>query len=234
MTEMLIRVGMEALSPERMLAWGLDFPGCFAYGRNDAEALLRFAGNLLNFGAWVSLHTDEPWFHLGDVDFRLVEAYQGGGLPAEHREDGSVAFFEDDFRVLQRDEIANALTVFRWQREELLAGLEFTPVELLGQKIPGEARTIQEVLLHIARTELMYLNKLDLGAEPLPEGSNPLDALLFSQEQVETLLPGLEENSAAIEVDGELWSCRKLARRLLWHQRIQIDAVKRLAGQPEI
>lgn len=232
MTEMLIRVGMEVLSPERMLAWGLDFPGCFAYGRSDAEALLRFAGNLLNYGAWVNLHTEEPWFHFGNVDFRLVEAYQGGRLPAEHSEDGSIAFFEDDFRTLQQDEIGNALKVYRWQREELLAGLEFTPTELLGRKIFGETRTIQEVLLHIARTELLYLNKLELWAEPLPKELKPLDALQFSQEKVETLLPGLEENPATLEVDGELWSCRKLVRRLLWHHRVQIDAVKRLVGQP--
>jgi len=57
---MLIRVGIEALGSGRVLAWGLDFPGCFAYGSDDAEALLRFAGNLLNFGAWIDLHTDEP------------------------------------------------------------------------------------------------------------------------------------------------------------------------------
>jgi len=229
---MFIRVGLEVLGPGRVLAWGLDFPGCFAYGSDDAEAMLRFAGNLLNFGAWVGLHTDTPWFQLGNVDFRLVEAYKGAELPVGKNADASSAFFDDDFRPLQQDECANVLAVFRWQREELLAGLEFIPVELMGRKSPGETRTIREVVLRAARTELLYLNKLDLNVPPLPDDAAPIDALQFSQEQITTRLMGLVENPVVLEVDGELWSCRKLARRLLWHQRVQIDEIKRLAGMP--
>ena len=227
---MLIRVGIEALGSGRVLAWGLDFPGCFAYGSDDAEALLRFAGNLLNFGAWIDLHTDEPWFRLENVDFRLVEAYPGGSSPDKNLGDSSTAFFEDDIRPLQQEEIANALAVFRWQREELLAGLEFIPAESLDRKIPGEARTIRGILLDIARTGLRYLNALDTGTPQLPDGLAHLPALEFSQAQINARLPGLKENPAMLEVNGELWSCRKVVRRLLWHQRVQIDAIKRLAG----
>ena len=72
---MLIRVGLEYGIGGRTLAWGLDFPGCFAFGEDDAELMLRFAKALLTFEEWVRLHTDEPWFQLLNPDFRIVEAY---------------------------------------------------------------------------------------------------------------------------------------------------------------
>jgi len=40
---MLIRVGLETFGEGRSLAWGLDFPGCFANGSDEAEAILRLS-----------------------------------------------------------------------------------------------------------------------------------------------------------------------------------------------
>lgn len=134
---MLIRVGLEYGIGGRTLAWGLDFPGCFAFGEEDAELMLRFAKALLTFEEWVRLHTDEPWFQLLNPDFRIVEAYHNKQNSAGGEDEESRAAFEDDLRPLEREEITNALQVFRWQREELLAGLEFLPARLFEQTIPG-------------------------------------------------------------------------------------------------
>jgi len=37
----LIKVGVENNYEGRSLAWALDYPGCFDYGSNETEALIR-------------------------------------------------------------------------------------------------------------------------------------------------------------------------------------------------
>ncbi|MEL7645031.1 MAG: hypothetical protein AAGU04_02020 [Anaerolineaceae bacterium] len=224
---MLIRVGLETFGEGRSLAWGLDFPGCFANGSDEAEAILRFAGNLLDFERWVALHIDEPWFRLADVDFRIVETYQSSALPGQC--EATSAFFEDDLRPLSRQEIENALHVFRWQREELLAGLEFLSVGLPGLETQDWSAA-PDALERIARTEHAYLGNLIQGLPPYPEAMDPFEALQFSRELVERSLPGMAEKTQVVERNGERWSSRKLARRLLWQQRVQIDNIKEQLG----
>ena len=226
---MLIRVGLEYGIGGRTLAWGLDFPGCFAFGEEDAELMLRFAKALLTFEEWVRLHTDEPWFQLLNPDFRIVEAYHNKQNSAGGEDEESRAAFEDDLRPLEREEITNALQVFRWQREELLAGLEFLPARLFEQTIPGQGWKIMDVVKQIARTERLYLKNLDLPVPDIADGTPPLNALQLCRQQVEKLLPGLEGSRVAVEQNGELWTGRKLVRRLLWQQRVRIDEIKSLA-----
>ena len=226
---MLIRVGLEYGIGGRTLAWGLDFPGCFAFGEEDAELMLRFAKALLTFEEWVRLHTDEPWFQLLNPDFRIVEAYHNKQNSAGGEDEESRAAFEDDLRPLEREEITNALQVFRWQREELLAGLEFLPARLFEQTIPGQGWKIMDVVKQIARTECLYLKNLGLPAPDMTAGTPPLNALQLCRQQVEKLLPGLEGSRVAVEQNGELWTGRKLVRRLLWQQRVRIDEIKSLA-----
>lgn len=226
---MLIRVGLEYGIGGRTLAWGLDFPGCFAFGEEDAELMLRFAKALLTFEEWVRLHTDEPWFQLLNPDFRIVEAYHNKQNSAGGEDEESRAAFEDDLRPLEREEITNALQVFRWQREELLAGLEFLPARLFEQTIPGQGWKIMDVVEQIARTECLYLKNLGLPAPDMTAGTPPLNALQLCRQQVEKLLPGLEGSRVAVEQNGELWTGRKLVRRLLWQQRVRIDEIKSLA-----
>ncbi|HQK42138.1 MAG TPA: hypothetical protein PLV20_00940 [Anaerolineaceae bacterium] len=226
---MLIRVGLEYGIGGRTLAWGLDFPGCFAFGEEDAELMLRFAKALLTFEEWVRLHTDEPWFQLLNPDFRIVEAYHNKQNSAGGEDEESRAAFEDDLRPLEREEITNALQVFRWQREELLAGLEFLPARLFEQTIPGQGWKIMDVVKQIARTECLYLKNLDLPVPDIADGTPPLNALQLCRQQVEKLLPGLEGSRVAVEQNGELWTGRKLVRRLLWQQRVRIDEIKSLA-----
>lgn len=226
---MLIRVGLEYGVGGRTLAWGLDFPGCFAFGEDDAELMLRFAKALLTFEEWVLLHTDEPWFQLLNPDFRIVEAYHNKPGSAGGENNQSRAAFEDDLRPLEREEITNALQVFRWQREELLAGLEFLPAQLFEQTIPGRGWKAMDVVEQIARTECLYLKNLGLPVPGIADGTLPLNALQLCRQQVEKLLPGLEGSRVAVEQNGELWTGRKLVRRLLWQQRVRIDEIKSLA-----
>jgi len=86
-----------------------------------------------------------------------------------------------------------------------------------------------DVVKQIARTECLYLKNLDLPVPDIADGTPPLNALQLCRQQVEKLLPGLEGSRVAVEQNGELWTARKLVRRLLWQQRVRIDEIKSLA-----
>jgi hypothetical protein len=45
----LIKVGIENNNENRSIAWALDFPGCFAYGSSETEALIRIPQALIAF-----------------------------------------------------------------------------------------------------------------------------------------------------------------------------------------
>lgn len=223
---MQIRVGLETAFEGRMLGQALDFPAVFAYGADEAEVVLRLPHALLDFDYWVRNHTDEPWFHLGDLDFRLVEVfrtYQVGDYEVN-------AFFEDDRRPLSADEIAQALLVHQWQREELLAGIETLPPDLLTQLLPGQRWPILGILGHIAGVEAWYLSHLDLVLPEFDRNADPIENLARTFEHVQASLPLLVDVNNVVEGGRELWSPRKVVRWLLWHQRDHIGHIQQLAG----
>jgi hypothetical protein len=54
-SSMLIRIGIENNIEGRTLAWALDYPGCFAYGMDEAEALINLPKALLDYEHWIKI-----------------------------------------------------------------------------------------------------------------------------------------------------------------------------------
>ena len=71
---MLVKIGSENGFVEQSIAWVFDHPGCFAYGKDDKEAILRVPQALVAYQEWLGKHTEASWLSdLGDFDVRLVE-----------------------------------------------------------------------------------------------------------------------------------------------------------------
>ncbi len=231
---MHIRVGLEKGIENRNLAWALDYPGCFAYGEDDAEVLLRLPHALLKYDIWIKDHTDDPWINLEDMDFNVEEVFHvycmdEGLRPALDGYEVN-AFFRDDWHPLTQNEIEQALLIHRWQREELLAGLSTLSEEVCLRQFPDQRWNIYGILNHIASAESWYLNRLDfesIGWKDMPE--DPVKSLNVIQTLVERNFPLFVNEEKVIGKQGEIWSCRKIVRRTLWHQRDHIEHIKQLA-----
>jgi hypothetical protein len=228
--KVLIRVGLEYGVGGRILAWALDFPGCFAYGQADAEVMLNFARNLLDYEAWINLHADQAWFNLINLDFRIVEVFKPENGSCMARSYKAVAFFEDDRRALTPDEAQHALAVYSWQREELLAGLEFLPEAAYDRAEQRTGKTIPAMVSQMAQDCYDILTALKLPLLPFPTISETLAQLDFTTKLVRETLPAWVGVEAIYEVDRELWSPRKVMRHLLWRQREGIEEIKTFAG----
>ncbi|MFN2304830.1 MAG: hypothetical protein ACK2TV_13955 [Anaerolineales bacterium] len=233
---MLIRIGIENNIEGRTLAWVLDYPGCFAYGQDESEALVRLPPALIRYDMWIKDHTSSPWLDFSTLDIRVVERFETFNLNGDYHQvpDGQGyeinAWFIDDWRPLTSLEIEHALTVFHWQREELLAGLSTLDPQVLEKDHPGQRWNIWGIVKHIANAELWYLQRLGLtninrkGLLP-----DPIERLSQTANMIDSVFPSFMGIVNVLGKDGEFWSYRKIVRRTLWHQRDHIEHIKALA-----
>ena len=232
---MQIRIGLENNVEGRSLAWALDYPGCFAYGLDEAEALIRLPRALLKYEVWIKDHTPHSWVQFSDLDIRIVERFDtfrlgSDYLPAPENEGYEInAWFKDDWRPLSKEDVDQGLKIFHWQREELLAGLTTIEPDLLEKSFPGQRWNILGISKYIANAELWYLSRMaltNLGRDQLNE--DPTRRLKQTEEIIDGVFPAFTDQVKVIGVEGEFWSYRKVLRRTLWHQRDHIEHIKEL------
>ncbi len=227
---MLIRVGMEKYPGNNFTAWALDFPGCVAYGKDEAEALLTLPRKLLEFDYWVRLHTDDPWFELDSMDFHVDETFVVSQTDHQGMEYEVNAFFKDDLRPLGEPEVSQALQIIRWQQDELLAGIDFVGEEQLNRIETGQRWSIMGILRQLASAEVHYLQNFGLETSQILSDTDPISAINYSFEAVIKALSELAGDSRIVDYAQENWSARKLVRRLLWLRRDHIDQIRQLLG----
>lgn len=233
---MHIRIGLENNIEGRTLALALDFPGCFSYGMDEPEALIRLPRALLAYEIWIKNHTRDPWVQFTDLDLRVVERYETFRIgedyrPAPEGEGYEInAWFIDDWRPLSKEEINQSINIFRWQREELLAGLSTLDPEILDKERPGQRWTIWGIVKHIANAELWYLSRMDLTSLTYKQlDADPITRLSQTSAIIEETFPHFSDIVNVKGIEGEFWSFRKIIRRTLWHQRDHIEHIKELA-----
>ena len=225
----LIQIGLERNVEGRTLAWALHYPGVFTYGADDAEALLRIPREMLRFENWLNLHTDQPWVQLEGLDMHIDETFESKQVLFDRELHGVHAFFRCDLVPLTEEDAQQALLIFNWQREELLAGVETLPAAILKHEFKGQRWTIEGILEHIPQVESWYFSRL--GFKISLAGSDPLKLLEVSAAATNHFLPELIGFDQVFERRQEKWSARKLVRRLLWHQRDHIDHIRELASR---
>jgi len=233
---MQIRIGLENNVEGRSLAWVLDYPGCFEYGADEAEALIRLPRAMIEYEKWIKDHTSEPWVDFTNMDMRVVERFETFRMgedyqPAPAGEGYEInAWFLDDWHPLTDEEIDHALDIFKWQREELLAGLTTLDPEILEKEYPGQRWSILGIAKHIANAELWYLSRLDLTSLAYKDlKPEPKARLKQTSEQIMQIFPKFTGEVRVEGIEGEFWSFRKIVRRTLWHQRDHIEHIKELA-----
>ncbi len=221
-----LRIGLERNVEGRSLAWALDLPGAFAYGSDDAEALSNIPTAVEAYQAWIGWHCQESWLKTTPIKMQVLES-----LDSFTNSQGITisALFENDRNPLPAIEIDQALQMHAWQRQDLLAGVAGLSPEVMTCMLPGQRWNINGILNHIARMETWYLRNMSL---PLPKAAspihNPFKLLEQSSELVQKYLPALEGNDEVIDQQGELWSARKVVRRLLWHQKDHTDHIQQI------
>ncbi len=221
---MLIRVAVENNIEGRSMASALDLPGCFAYGSEETEALIRIPQAVGAFKTWLDGCTTDSWLkNLTDFDIRLVETFTAYKVndafqPDEHGELEINAWFHDDWRPLTELEITRGLQVAAWAHNDIMEmTAALTPAQL-DQTFPEERWSIRGVMGHIANAEWWYLSRL--GLAQVERKALPEDVLVRMELTLANLHSALPQTAGREDVcgrSGEIWSPRKVLRRSCWH-----------------
>lgn len=202
------RLAIEEIEPEHWIAWALDWPGCFSAAHTADEALARAPECLANYAAWL-VSKDPSLAKPADTEVELVERFEA--FTAKDDPDHIVnAFFEDDRRPLNEANVAHALRLLTWTREDFLAAVNVAQAAV---------KDVDSIARHVASAEDWYLDRLDLALplDQLPQA--PIERLTRVRQQLRAQLPHLIGSTRIVMRSDEIWSARKLVRRALWHER---------------
>jgi hypothetical protein len=233
---MLLTIGLDNGMTGRSVAWALDYPGCFAYGKDAAEAILSMPQAFLKYQNWIERHTPESWLpEAPAIDVRLVQTWQTYFInehfeitPGEGREIN--AWFYHDWNPLSEEETRRGMQMLTWSRADLMEAVANLSPAQLDTSYPDERWTIRGILAHAATTEWWFLDRLGLAAD-LPRSSLPKDPhtrLQIVRARLEQVFPSFSGSKQVVGVDGEFWSPRKLLRRALWHELDHIGHIYQL------
>jgi hypothetical protein len=227
---MQIRIGLENGIEGRALAWVLDYPGCFAYGKDGTEAILRSPQALITYREWVGEHAGNSWLQdLEDFDIALTEIFECYTLKSGDRDIEINAWFTDDNRLLSSVDVERSLALLEWSRKDLESLLAPLTRVQLEQKFPGERWSIEGVARHVANANWWYVDRLGLASIELAATSNnSIERVTQVQQLLLDVFPTLINQSKTVVVDGETWSPRKVLRRSIWHMRDHYFHIERL------
>ncbi len=91
---MLLRVGIENNNDNRSIAWALEHPGCFAYGRDAAEAQAHMPDAAQEYAGWVRAH-GMAWMGGSPMNIEVEETFDAYHI--ELLPDGEDALIESFF-----------------------------------------------------------------------------------------------------------------------------------------
>ena len=230
---MIFRVGIENNNEGRSIAWALEHPGCFAYGKDASAASANLEIAIQSYATWILKHEPRTWLNFEEVKIRVEEAWNAYLIDDEFDQvenDGySVeSFFRYDWKPLTAVEIHRALKLLAWSRSDLLITVEGLSDEKLNQTYLGERWSINGILSHISDAEWWYLDRLGLAFphQEVPEES--FTRLEKVRALFKVTLPKLAGSKQVVGIDGEFWSPRKILRRALWHERNHIEHIRKL------
>ncbi len=234
----LIKVGIENENEGRSIAWVLDHPGCFAYGSEAAEALIRVPQALVAYKYWLDGYSEDSWLgNLIDFDDRLVETVNFHRLNKQYEPDANGekevdAWFHHDWLPLSEEEMVHGLQVIAWGHNDLIELTDGLDEFVLDHLTPGERWPIRGILRHVADAEWYYLDRLNLAGcrrDQLPE--HEYERLKFTLDLTLQNLPDLIGHEHVTGREGELWSPRKIIRRAAWHVLDHCQHIHRLITQ---
>jgi hypothetical protein len=232
----LIQLALENNNEGRSIAWALDFPGCFAYGKDGSEALVAVPRAVLQYSDWIAGHSPNSWLaNLGDFDLRLVETFECYTInetferaPARQGKEIN-AWFLNDWKPLTEEDVRRALLLLEWNRADLLESFAGLKPEQRDQAHLGERWGINGILNHVGGAEWWYMDNLGLaGLERTQLSEVPEERLALVRARLLEILPGLVESTLVTGKEGELWSPRKMLRRALWHERDHVQHIRKL------
>jgi predicted RNase H-like HicB family nuclease len=233
---MKFRVGIENNNEGRSVAWAVEHPGCYAYGKDADHALANLPEVILTYAEWIGQH-ETPWLAADEIELMIDDEwdvyYVNNALERVSSGEDTTsieAWFQHDWKPLTATDIERAIKLLAWSRQDLLGTVKGLSPEKIAQTYPGERWSIEGILKHIGGAEWWYLERIGfpnpVSEKDVPD--DPFERLGVVRNNFNYVLPKLEGMHIVAGLDGEFWSPRKSLRRALWHERDHAEHIRKL------
>lgn len=205
------------------LLWAENFPGAFSRGKNPVEAEAKLSAEVRRFLRWRDgivppedfsvrvVQKKESVLEIQDADTDILFASERLSLTLEEYQTlkSLVLRSAEDFQQLY-DAIPEKECTDLPERKTFYGSIP---------------RTAEEMYRHANQVANYYIGELGAEFENLPDiRENRVLALKMAEQ-----MPGFLENTVIEGSYSELWTLRKALRRFLWHDRIHVRALWRMA-----
>ncbi len=212
-------------------AWSLAHIGFATWAPTRDEVLGRAPGKLAEYLQWLTRHGSD-----------ITEAVSTETIVVEEISGNEVAFVHD-LAPAAPEEIARCQRFLEFSRQDVLDAVKDLPDALLDWDPPYQHyaewarwRSIRQILTHIAATEVgYYLPVIGYSRSGPSElaGKHWREQLSYSRRETEQFLAELADSRdrARVTKADEVWSVRKVLRRLVWHDLLHWKSIKRIVRE---
>lgn len=221
-----LRVYAEVGEDGGCLLFTFDPPGLLARGDSVEEAMGLVPQAARDLDRFLT-ECGRPYPGAGpNPEILVAETKRRRGLVANGN---TSVTFEMDKVPVQAEEIPRFLAVQEHLRRELLELKDLIPPGAYEFRSLPHRMSIEKQLSHLAGCDHWYLSRLWSNLPRLPKSKDVWDKLAMNRERVRDKLLSLTEEELALVVrtEGEVWSCRKMLRRYMYHERFHLDTIKR-------
>jgi len=221
------------VGPQATGAFAPEYPGCWVYGRNEKNALQEIKIALIEWVGWLKSYGESV---LDIDDNAAVEVTEMLRVDYDPSETGKPEpLFWSEVGPVTRDDIDKTIRLMKYSRNDLEATLAGRSEDCMDWEPPARFRTIRNCLIHIAHAELWYVTRLNIATpEKLPE--SPFELLDYSrgiavkclQDLPERKMKGIFQPRKYRSPKCNLWTARKVLRRLVDHERLHTRDIKKV------
>ena len=221
------------VGPQATGAFVPDCPGCWVFGRTKERALKKVRIAVNEWFKWLKKHGEKIPQLSDEVEIEIAGMLQVDYSPAEAGKPEPL--FWSEVLPVKKDDIRRSIQLMEYSRRDLLNAVSNLTGKQLSFKPPNEPRTMRNCLKHIAIVEPWYITRLNID---LPE-NYPEDVFEFLDHARELVVNSLrnlpkEKMRGIFQPDKyksptcDLWTARKVLRRLEDHERLHTKYIQRL------
>jgi predicted RNase H-like HicB family nuclease len=227
------------VGPQATGAFVPDCPGCWVFAQTKERALQKARIAVVEWFKWLSKH-GEKVPRLGR-DFQagvkhkieIAEMLQVNYNPAKAGKPEPL--FWSEVLPVKKNDIKRTIRLMGYSRKDLLNVVSNLTRKQLSFKPANEPRTIRNCLRHIAYVEWWYINRLNIEMpEKFPKDvfglSNHIRELVVGtlQKLPREKMRGVHQPAKYKSPTCDLWTARKVLRRLVDHERLHTKYIERL------
>jgi len=221
------------VGPQATGAFAPDCPGCWVFGRTKERALEKVRIAILEWYDWLDQYGETHPDAGDEIEVETAEMLRVNYNPLEAGK--PEALFWSEVLPIQKDDIARTVRLMGYSRDDLLSLVSTITEESLDWDPPGKPRTIRNCLEHIAYVEPWYITRLNFS---LPEDypKDVFELLNYTRSTVVNCLhdfparkmKGIFQPKKNKSPVCDLWTARKVLRRLVDHERLHTRYIQRV------